>query len=72
MSDPKLLTDDELKGSILWAMMPILPSSSDEQKRFNRACLDEYIHRDLRDFAIDDFIEFIGLNAYTNKKEQGK
>lgn len=61
--DPQSLSDDDLKGRIRWAMFPSDTPATIDEKRFNVGCIKEYIERELTDYVIDDFIEFLGMNG---------
>lgn len=60
-TDPKTLSDDELKSRLNFAILTWAGMRTPEQTRFNRAAMSEYIRRKLSDYVIDEFLEFLGM-----------
>lgn len=63
MPDPKTLTDEQLKEKLRAVINPLTEfvPATQEEKAFNYACLQEYLGRELTDYVIDDFIEYMGM-----------
>lgn len=60
--DPKTLTDAEVIKHLTFAILTWAGFKTDDDRRFNKALMTEYLDRKLTDYVIDEFLEFIGMS----------